>query len=208
MQSFAHRNWIPVLLGVAIGAAFMRTGGLSADARAQDLAAARNAAVRAISTSTLAHCEIPCGLYDDYTMIQQMRLDAATIAKASVQIGLLSEKTDAEHLNTLTRWVMVKEEYSRNLQHMNAWYFLTQRVKAVGPDSPLYKSYIERLTAHHAISVAAMKAAQSLDPKASAKLVAAIDAVSGWYAPKTAGFDASDSENWTKLAGRTSREDG
>lgn len=157
----------------------------------------------AVAALSLAHCEVPCGIYDDHMMVGQMRLDAETIRKASSQIAELSGKLDAASLNTITRWVMVKEEHSRDLQHMNAWYFMTQRVKAVPATDPGHAEYVRRLTAHHRISVAAMKAAQSLDEKDQVALVEAIDAVSGWYPPKDleGAHDAADGD-WVTIAER------
>ena len=69
-----------------------------------------------LAGSVPSHCEVPCGIYDDHAMVKQMLLDAETISKASAQIQLLAEKVDAASLNTISRWVMVKEEHSRNLQ--------------------------------------------------------------------------------------------
>ena len=135
-------------------------------------------------------------------MVRQMQLDAETIRKASAQITELAKETDAAHLNTIARWAMVKEEHSRSLQHANAWYFMTQRVKAVPADDPGYQTYLTKLTAHHAISVAAMKAAQSLDPAAQERLAAAIAVVAPWYPPQDAKAHAPEVDEWTQIADR------
>ena len=152
----------------------------------------------------LAHCEVPCGIYDDHAMVKQMLLDAETISKASAQIQLLAAKVDATSLNTISRWVMVKEEHSRNLQHVNAWYFMTQRVKAVPSTDPGYADYLGRLAAHHAISVNAMKAAQSLDRSAQSALRSSIEAVAPWYPPNPDGASSESSliEQWKSVAVR------
>ncbi|MAJ46311.1 MAG: superoxide dismutase [Planctomycetaceae bacterium] len=155
-----------------------------------------------VGASVASHCEIPCGIYDDHAMVQRMLLDAETISKASAQIQLLSGKIDAESLNTISRWVLVKEEHSRELQHNNAWYFVTQRVKAVPAADPGYQQYLQKLAAHHAISVNAMKAAQSLDPEVQKRLSDSIKAVSAWYPPNPAGADANGTETWRALQGR------
>ena len=165
----------------------------------------RNSTVSLLATASIGHCEIPCGIYDDHAEIQRMLLDAETMRKASAQIVILAEQLDANSLNTLSRWVGVKEEHSKNIQHVNAWYFMTQRVKAVSPGSDGYDDYVSKLTAHHAVSVAAMKAAQSLDPSAQAGLTRAIQAVSGWYPKATErAQDYSGSENWRVVAGKSS----
>jgi nickel superoxide dismutase len=162
------------------------------------------ASAGAIPAMSLAHCEVPCGIYDDNMMVRKMLLDAETIKKASAQIGLLSQSLDAASLNTISRWVLVKEEHSKDLQHVNAWYFMTQRVKMVPEGSPGHDDYLKRLAAHHRISVAAMKAAQSLAPDVQTELQDAIKAVAPWYPPVDAGADASlTEENWTRLAERS-----
>lgn len=153
----------------------------------------------------LAHCEVPCGIYDDNMMVRQMLLDAETIRKASAKIVELAERTDAASLNTIARWVLVKEEHSRELQHRNAWYFMTQRVKAVPADDPGHAAYLERLAAHHRISVAAMKAAQSLDTSVQAELTRAIKAVEPWYPPNDAGASLpAPDENWIRVGDASS----
>ena len=161
-------------------------------------------ASRLVANSMVAHCEVPCGIYDDHAMVNQMLLDAETISKASAQIQILANDLDAASLNTISRWVMVKEEHSRSLQHTNAWYFLTQRVKAVPGDDPGHADYLERLAAHHAISVNAMKAAQSLSPDDQKALRDSIQVVAPWYPPTVKGADAGtpDGERWRSLPTR------
>jgi nickel superoxide dismutase len=192
-----------LILALLAGATLTRLGPVSDSANADVTRRALDSALTALPAAVLAHCEIPCGIYDDNMMVRQMLLDAETIAKASAQITALASETDAAHLNTIARWAMVKEEHSRDLQHMNAWYFMTQRVKAVPVGDPGHASYLEKLAAHHAISVAAMKAAQSLDPAAQGRLVAAIKVVEPWYPPKDAGaLLPVDDGNWTRIADR------
>ena len=171
-------------------------------ARADSTRSAVLKAVEAVAGASLGHCEIPCGIYDDNMMVREMLLDAETIRKASAQIVALAEKVDAASLNTISRWVLVKEEHSRELQHMNAWYFMTQRIKAVPEGDPGHAEYLKRLSAHHLISVSAMKATQSLDPADQARLTASIRAVEPWYPPADAAAAAAVvEENWTRIAG-------
>jgi len=171
-------------------------------ARAETTRSAVLAAAEAVGTASIGHCEIPCGIYDDNMMVREMLLDAETIRKASAQIVALSEQVDAASLNTISRWVLVKEEHSRELQHMNAWYFMTQRVKAVPKGEPGHDAYLEHLSAHHLISVSAMKATQSLDPAVQARLTAAIKAVEPWYPPNDAAAATEAEENWIRVSDR------
>ena len=115
-----------------------------------------------LALASIGHCEVPCGIYDDHAEIRRMLLDAETMRKAAAQIGQLAERIDAASLNTISRWVAVKEEHSRNIQHVNAWYFMSQRINPVTSGSDGLKAYHLNQTHPHAVSVAPMKAAQSL----------------------------------------------
>ena len=155
------------------------------DAATPDVRAVVEAARSNVASVLPAHCEVPCGIYDDHAEIERMRLDAQTMRKASKQIVELAGRVDASSLNTITRWVMVKEEHGERIQHSVAWYFVTQRVKAPAPGAgaEAVEAYHQKLAAFHAISRAAMNAAQSLDPAAADRLDAAIDVVAPWYPP-------------------------
>ena len=183
------------LAGIAVGTI---AGGLLAvnvlDAAAPDVRSVIETARASIAVSLPAHCEIPCGIYDDHAEVERMRLDAMTMKKASAQIVALSKdvpvSSNGANLNTIARWAMIKEEHGRKLQHTVAWYFLTQRVKApaAGSGDAAREKYHGQLAAFHRISVGAMKAAQDLDPAATDELLAAIDVIAPWYpAEKGAG---------------------
>ena len=47
-----------------------------------------------IQSIAVAHCQIPCGIYNDALRIIQIREDFKTIRKAMGQITQLSEKSD------------------------------------------------------------------------------------------------------------------
>ena len=146
-----------------------------------------------VATSGQAHCEIPCGIFDDHAQVEAMRLDAKTIQKANAQIlELMNEAmfagdpmVSAQHANTMMRWVIVKEEHSKKIQHTVAWYFMTQRVKRPAEgDAAAMEKYHQQLAAFDAIATAAMKGAQSTDPSSAEALLAAIDVVAPWYPAK------------------------
>ena len=156
-----------------------------------------------LASASFGHCEIPCGIYDDHAEIQRLLLDAETMRKASAQITILAERIDAASLNTISRWVGVKEDHSKNIQHVNAWYFMTQRIKPVEVGADGYDEYVMKLTAHHMVSIAAMKAAQSLEPSVQSELTRAIQVVAKWYPASQKQADlTSDSENWNPVANR------
>ena len=125
-----------------------------------------------------AHCQIPCGIYDDYARIQTMLEDAATIQKSTRRILSLAGKDDPQSQNQLVRWVMNKEQHAQNIIETIGDYFLTQRVK---PDQ---KNYAERLAKHHAVIVAAMQAKQHVDEKLVDQLKLSIEALALFYPPK------------------------
>ena len=122
-----------------------------------------------------AHCQLPCGIYDDYARVQSMLEDAATIEKSASLIAELTGKSDAQSKNQLVRWVMNKEKHAQNIIATISDYFLTQRVK------PAQKDYSERLTKHHKVIIAAMKAKQNADLKYAKTLKKSIEAIGSYY---------------------------
>jgi len=122
-----------------------------------------------------SHCQIPCGIYDDYARVQLMLEDSATIEKADKLIADLAGKSDAQSQNQIVRWVMNKEKHSQNIISTICDYFLTQRVK------PTQNDYAERLIKHHAVIIAAMKAKQNADVKYSQALKKSIEALLPYY---------------------------
>lgn len=128
-----------------------------------------------------AHCEVPCGIYDDHARIDQMLQDTTTIGKAVAQILELTGKTDAQSLNQLTRWINTKEIHATRIQDTIAQYFLTQRIKPVRQGTQAFNDYSMRLVQHHAVMVAAMKTKQSVDPERVGGLRAAIEAIGVYY---------------------------
>jgi len=128
-----------------------------------------------------AHCQVPCGVYDDAARIKHMKEDATTIAKAIANINDLAGKQDAHAFNQATRWVVTKEAHASDIISTVSEYFLTQKVKPVAPGSDGYEVYLKKLADHHAVMVAAMKTKQSADPATVATLNKAIDKLATHY---------------------------
>lgn len=128
-----------------------------------------------LPASVQAHCQIPCGIYDDNARVVSMLEDVATIQKAVAQIANLAGKTDAQSQNQLVRWVVNKEQHAQRIIATISDYFLTQRVKASQAD------YAERLRKHHAVIVAAMRAKQNAGAKMAAELKTAVQALEPYY---------------------------
>lgn len=129
----------------------------------------------AFAQSALAHCQIPCGIYDDHARVKTLLEDVGTIEKAVAKIAELAGKTDPQSQNQLVRWVINKETHAQNVIATISDYFLTQRVKATQDD------YAERLARHHAVIVAAMEAKQNADAGHVQALKASIEALSPYY---------------------------
>jgi nickel superoxide dismutase len=128
-----------------------------------------------------AHCQVPCGIYDDAARITRMYEDAATIEKAMTKMQDLAGKSDVQSANQFTRWIVAKENHASNIITTVAEYFLTQKVKPVAADDEGYSAYLAKLADHHLVMVAAMKAKQNSDPALVAKLRAALDAMGKHY---------------------------
>ena len=110
-----------------------------------------------------AHCEIPCGIYNDALRADLIAEHIATIEKSMAQIAELAA-APAKNYNQIVRWVHNKEAHATELQHIVTQYFLTQRVKPVAPgDKAKHAKYVAQLELLHGMLVAAMKAKQTTD---------------------------------------------
>jgi len=118
--------------------------------------------------SISAHCQVPCGIYDDNNVISKMHTDWETIAKATKKINELS-KDPSKNAHQLTRWIMNKESHAQAIQSTITDYFLAQRLK-VGEAETDKESYLKKLTTCHKVIVATMKCKQGSDPKAVEEL--------------------------------------
>jgi nickel superoxide dismutase len=131
-------------------------------------------ALALVPAGAWAHCEIPCGIYDDAARIQMMKEDAGTIEKSMRQVVALSGKSPVNY-NQLVRWITNKEAHADKIQHVAAQYFMTQRISLDA------KGYGKKLGALHQILVYAMKCKQTTDLENVEKLRSAIKAFSDLY---------------------------
>jgi nickel superoxide dismutase len=109
-----------------------------------------------------AHCEIPCGIYDDSTRYVIMLEDIATIEKSMNMIIQLSA-ADTINYNQLVRWVTNKEDHANKFMDAVSQYFLTQRLVPTAAGDANYDSYIKMLAQYHEMLVLAMKCKQTTD---------------------------------------------
>ncbi len=120
-----------------------------------------------------AHCQVPCGIYDDHNRVHRMKEDLSTIAKAIKRISNLADKADPQSKNQLARWVLTKEQHADKIIRVISDYFMAQKIKpAKGKREK--KAYQAKLARHHRVIVAAMKCKQSVDPKVVTRLAEAI----------------------------------
>lgn len=114
-----------------------------------------------LPTNLSAHCQVPCGIFDDNNVISSMHTDYVTIEKAIDQINDLSKDPSA-NAHQLTRWIMNKESHAQAIQDKVLNYFLAQRLKL--PENEGEKElYSTKLALCHEIIVTAMKCKQSAD---------------------------------------------
>ena len=104
-----------------------------------------------------AHCEIPCGIYDDQLRLDLISEHTKTIEKSMNKITELS-KGGITHYNQLVRWLSNKEHHANEIQHIVTQYFMTQRIK------PTADKYVEKLKLLHGMLIYAMKCKQTTDP--------------------------------------------
>ena len=115
------------------------------------------------ANNALAHCEVPCGIYNDQLRVKMLYEHFTTIEKSMNQIEALSEEGDKNY-NQIVRWVTTKEDHAKKVQHIVEQYFMHQRIKVKEPsDGDAYDKYIKQITLAHKLTVFAMKTKQTTD---------------------------------------------
>lgn len=122
-----------------------------------------------------AHCQVPCGIYDDHARVEAMLEDVATIKKAITVMTELNGKTDIQSQQQFVRWVNTKELHAERIIRTISDYFLTQRVKESQQD------YVQRLKDHHAVMVGAMKCKQNAAMQPADALEAMVKVLFKYY---------------------------
>ncbi len=116
-----------------------------------------------LSASAFAHCQIPCGIYDDAARIAEMKEHVTTIQKSMNEIIALNPDSP-QNQNQLVRWVNNKELHADKLTEIVTYYFMAQRIK---PDAEQYDAKLKTL---HSIMIECMKAKQTVDLQRVEKL--------------------------------------
>ena len=126
----------------------------------------------------LAHCQIPCGIYNDALRIITMKENFQTIKKSMDQIEKLSSLSDPLSKNQTTRWINTKESHAQDIQVVISEYFLTQRIKESD------KEYTKKLEHLHKLLVIAMKCKQTINISYTDQASSLIDDFSRIYFDK------------------------
>jgi len=109
-----------------------------------------------ITSFVAAHCEIPCGIYDDEARMGLLAEHITTMEKSMKTITDL-QNTQPLNYNQLVRWIMNKENHADAFQEIVSQYFMTQRIKTD------MKNYNKILTVLHRMLIYAMKCKQTTD---------------------------------------------
>ena len=176
----AHQHGAPLIAAASVSRPQMLRSALRLSSKAPQLALGR--VPGAPAALTRAHCQVPCGIFDDPVRVTLLKEDAATVRKAMVQINELSTSVsggEALALNQATRWVLTKDEAAGNIITTVSEYMLCQRVK-----KELFEKneeYLEALAAHHGVLAAAVKTKQVVDAAACDALDHAIADLAPMY---------------------------
>jgi nickel superoxide dismutase len=121
-------------------------------------------ALAAAAAPASAHCQIPCGIFDDELRVQLIEEDIGTIEKSMKQIVELGAAENVNY-NQLVRWIANKDEHALKIQDIVTAYFMAQQIKipADPADEAAMKEYLHKLALLHAIQVHAMKAKHGTD---------------------------------------------
>ena len=129
-----------------------------------------------------AHCQIPCGIYDDEMRFRMLEEHITTIEKSMNLVNELSAEP-GKNANQLVRWVVNKEHHADEMASIVTQYFLQQRLKPeeaeASPDQ-----WTAKVKACHQILVYAMKAKQTTDLANVEKLRASVSAFKQAYLTK------------------------
>ena len=130
-----------------------------------------------LSIQAYAHCEIPCGIYDDEMRIKIINEHIVTVEKSMKQIIEL-EKEKHHNSNQLVRWIMNKERHADEIQEIVSQYFMTQRIKLD------MQNYEKQLGLLHQMLIYSMKCKQTTDLNNVNKLKRIVDDFEALYFKK------------------------
>lgn len=81
-----------------------------------------------------SHCQMPCGIYHDDMVFDQIDQYVETMVKAMAKLKEIKNGTPQER-NEFTRWVITKEHQSDDAAQLILTYFLQQKIKPGDADT-------------------------------------------------------------------------
>ncbi len=139
------------------------------------------AMLASMTSAVYAHCQIPCGIFEDHVRFTLLREHITTIEKSMKQIDALSADP-AKNMNQLVRWVNNKDHHADEFSEIITYYFLAQRIKLVdASDAENFATYQSKLTTVHQLVFYAMKSKQSTDLSHISKLNELVDTFEKQY---------------------------
>jgi nickel superoxide dismutase len=109
-----------------------------------------------VASTAGAHCEIPCGIYDDRLRMGLIAEHIATVEKSMRRI-LALEAENPVLSNQLVRWIANKDEHAGKIQEIVWQYFMTQRIKIDA------EKYTQKIAVLHRMLISAMRCKQTTD---------------------------------------------
>jgi nickel superoxide dismutase len=132
-----------------------------------------------------AHCQLPCGIYDDVMRVVNIEEDIATIQKSINSIQELGDSEKSiQNQNQLVRWVNNKESHAQKIQDVISEYFLAQRIKPKSSTEKEYDKYVQLSISCQKIIFYAMKCKQNVDTQYVEKLSAELESLVVVYLDK------------------------
>ncbi|MCP4570646.1 MAG: superoxide dismutase [FCB group bacterium] len=123
----------------------------------------------ALPLTALAHCQIPCGIYDDQARFDLLQEHITTIEKSMKLITDLSAASEMNY-SQIVRWVGNKEDHAEKFMTIVTDYFMAQRIKPVEVEGDGYATYQKKVELLHQMLVYAMKCKQTVEGSHTVKL--------------------------------------
>jgi len=124
----------------------------------------------ALAGRAAAHCQIPCGIYDDEARARAIAEHITTLDKSMRLIREISAAEDGDK-NQLVRWTNNKDQHADEIIDIVTYYFMNQRLKPQDKDDAATRDkYTRELFLLHEMMVVAMKAKQTTDAAHTARL--------------------------------------
>lgn len=140
----------------------------------------------ATGSLVMAHCQVPCGIYNDPVRFDLLQEHVTTIEKSMQELHHLSGEPQPNY-NQIVRWVQNKDKHADEFSEIVTYYFLAQRVKPADPkDEAASAKYVDQLKQLHQMVILAMKCKQTTDLENCKKLRLLVDAFRTSYLGKAA----------------------